>query len=122
MTRIILIVLAVAASIIFLWPTYKDYSYRKHLSALSGKDSSTYLEQNGDDMLAVRSKRIKLGLDLQGGMRVVLEVDIIQLLDDLAKNKDDNFNTIIKEIRTESLTNEFPIIPALAKKFQDRGI
>ena len=50
------------------------------------------------------------------------EVDIIQLLDDLAKNKDDNFNTIIKEIRTESLTNEFPIIPALAKKFQDRGI
>ena len=71
-------------------------------------------------MLAVRFKRIKLGLDLQGGLRVVLEVDIIQLLDDLAKNKDDNFNAIIKEIRAESLTNEFPIIEALAKKFQDR--
>ena len=122
MTRIILILLAVAASIVFLWPTYKDYSYRKHLSVLTGKDSSAYLEQNRDDMLAARSKRIKLGLDLQGGMRVVLEVDIIQLLDDLAKNKDDNFNAIIKEIRAESSTNEFPIIAALAKKFQDRGI
>ncbi len=42
-------------------------------------------------MLDAKLKRMKLGLDLQGGMRVVLEVDIIQLLDDMAKNKDDNF-------------------------------
>jgi preprotein translocase subunit SecD len=122
MTRIILILLCVAACLVFLLPTYKDYSYRKHLNALSGKDSSAYLEEHHDDILAARAKRIKLGLDLQGGMRVVLEVDVVQMLDDMAKNKDDNFNAIMKEIRAESSTNEISVVDAMAKKFQNRGI
>jgi len=33
---------------------------------------------------------------------LVLEVDIIQLLDDLAKNKDDKFHSIVKEVRNEN--------------------
>ena len=36
-------------------------------------------------------KRIKLGLDLQGGMRVVLEVNTAKLLKKLVNNPDDAF-------------------------------
>ena len=122
LSRIIVILAAVVVSLVFLYPTYQDYQYRKKLASLSGPDSVTYVEQNQDAILSAKLKRIKLGLDLQGGMRVVLEVDVIQLLDDLAKNKDDNFKSIVKEIRSQSTTNDESVIPMFGKKFADRGI
>jgi preprotein translocase subunit SecD len=122
LTRIIITVCFVILAIYFLWPTIRDYNYRKQLSQLTGQDSIAYADKHHDDILDARMKRMKLGLDLQGGMRVVLEVDIIQLLDDVAKNKDDNFHTIIKEVRAETVANEISIIPSFVKKFQDRGI
>lgn len=122
LTRIVITVCFVILAVYFLWPTIQDYNYRKQLSQLTGEDSTAYAEKYHDDMLDAKMKRMKLGLDLQGGMRVVLEVDIIQLLSDIAKNKDDNFNNIIKEVRAETATNEVSVIPIFVKKFQDRGI
>ena len=121
-SRIFLILAAVVLSLVFLYPTFQDYQYRKKLGSLSGQDSLSYLEQHQDDILAAKLKRIKLGLDLQGGMRVVLEVDIMRLLEDLAKNKDDNFQAIIKEVREQTATNDESIISIFGRKFQERGI
>ncbi len=122
LSRIIITVSFVILAVYFLWPTIQDYSYRKKMSQLSGQDSLAYVEEHHDAILDAKLKRMKLGLDLQGGMRVVLEVDIIQLLDDLAKNKDDNFNTTIKEVRNETAANEISVIPIFANKFKDRQI
>ncbi|HOV99586.1 MAG TPA: protein translocase subunit SecD [Bacteroidota bacterium] len=120
--RIILVLAAVILCVVFLWPTYKDYSYRKTLSALTGEDSLKYFEEHRDKIMSAHAKRMKLGLDLQGGMRVVLEVDVLQMLEDMAKNKDDNFYTIMKELRAETAGSEFDVVSAFVKKFQDRGI
>lgn len=121
-SRIFLILAAVVLSLVFLYPTFQDYQYRKKLASLSGQDSLSYAEQHQDDILAAKLKRIKLGLDLQGGMRVVLEVDIIRLLEDLAKNKDDNFQAIIKAVREQTATNDESVISIFGRKFQERGI
>lgn len=121
-TKIFFIVAAVVLSVVFLWPTYKDYNYRHKLSTLNGADSTAYADQNQEAILSAKEKRIKLGLDLQGGMRVVLEIDIIQLLDDLAKNKDDTFKAIITEVRKAAAASDAPVIPLLVKQFQDRGM
>ena len=117
LTRIIITVCFVVLAVYFLWPTIQDYNYRKQLSKLTGQDSLVYAEKNHDAMLDAKLKRMKLGLDLQGGMRVVLEVDVIQLLDDLAKNKDEKFRAIIKEVRNETASNDLSIIPLFTKKF-----
>jgi preprotein translocase subunit SecD len=118
LTRIIITVCFVILAVYFLWPTIRDYNYRKQLSQLTGQDSIAYAEKHHDDMLDAKMKRMKLGLDLQGGMRVVLEVDLIQLLDDVAKNKDDKFRAIIKEVRSETVSNESSIIPIFVNKFK----
>ena len=122
LSRLVLIAAAIILSIWFLWPTYQDYRFRQELNQRRGQDSITYVEQNQDDILQARLKRIKLGLDLQGGMRVVLEVDLLQLLDDLARDKDDNFRTIMSELRSDAAAAEIDIIPAFEKKFRDQGI
>ncbi len=121
-SKVILIVAAVALALVYLYPTFEDYQFRQKLSSLSGADSLTFIEQNQEKMLEAKAKRVKLGLDLQGGMRVVLEVDVLQLMDDLAKNKDDNFRTIIEEVRREVGARDVEIVPLFGKKFRDRGI
>jgi SecD/SecF fusion protein len=122
LTRVALILAAVALSLYFLWPTYQDYSFRTQLANLRGQDSISFLEQNQDAILNARMKRVKLGLDLQGGMRVVIEVDILQLVEDLAKNKDGNFATIMQDVRAQASAKEVAIIPLFTKQFIDRGI
>ena len=47
------------------------------------------------------SRSIKQGLDLKGGIYIVLEVDLPQLIDNLAKNKDNNFNEFLGELKSE---------------------
>ena len=47
------------------------------------------------------SRSIKQGLDLKGGIYIVLEVDLPQLIDNLAKNKDNNFNEFLIELKSE---------------------
>lgn len=122
LSKIVLIVAAVALALVFLYPTFEDYQYRSRLASLSGQDSVAYFDQNEEEILNAKLKRIKLGLDLQGGMRVVLEVDVLQMLEDIAKNKDENFRTIINQVRAEAGENEESIIPILGRKFEERGI
>ena len=104
--KIIVILAAVGISLYFLYPTYRDHALHKDLARLSGQDSLAFVEQNEATIRDARQKRIKLGLDLQGGMRVVLEVNVLKLVEDLAKNKDDAFAQVLKEVREEARTSD----------------
>ena len=81
-----------------------------------------YLQTNDKHIREMRAKRIKLGLDLQGGMRVVLEVNVLKMLEELAKNKDDQFNTIAAEIEKESQLSEDPVTDIFKRKFDEKQI
>jgi SecD/SecF fusion protein len=120
--KILLIVAAVALALYFLYPTYKDYELTKELSALSGRDSLQFLDSHETEIREDRMKRIKLGLDLQGGMRVVLEVNILKLLDDLARNKDDVFAATMQQVQEESKKSEESPVLLLRRKFEEQGI
>jgi SecD/SecF fusion protein len=120
--KIIVILLAVGAALYLLYPTYKDYALHKELSSLHGEDSLSFVEQNEAAIREYRQKRIKLGLDLQGGMRVVLEVNILKLIDGMAKNKDDVFAQVMKEVRDEARGSEEDPVLLLRKKFEERQI
>jgi SecD/SecF fusion protein len=120
--RLALIAVTVGIAVYYLWPTYRDYSLRESLAGLHGQDSLTFVEQHEADIRDARARRIKLGLDLQGGMRVVLEVNVLKLIEDLAKNKDDSYAQIIKEVREESKSSEESPVLLLRQKFEQRQI
>ena len=54
-----------------------------------------------DELAYFESKSIKQGLDLKGGIYIVLEVDLPQLVNTLAKNKDKNFDKFLDELSEE---------------------
>ncbi|MGA9118755.1 MAG: protein translocase subunit SecD [Bacteroidota bacterium] len=120
--KLVLIGVAVALALYLLWPTYRDYQLSNQLKQLSGPDSVQFVENHEKEIREDRAKRIKLGLDLQGGMRVVLEVNVVKMLDDLAKNKDETFDQIIKEVNNEVKTSEESPVKLLRAKFEARNI
>ena len=120
--KIVVIAITVLLSLYFLYPTYKDYQLHKQLQALHGVDSAQFVENRESEIRDARTKRIKLGLDLQGGMRVVLEVNVLRLVEDLAKNKDDTFNEIIKQVREDAKKSEESPVLLLRRRFEERQI
>ncbi|MBA4311683.1 MAG: protein translocase subunit SecD [Chlorobiaceae bacterium] len=120
--KLIFIVASILLSFYFLYPTYKDYKFTKELRNLVGEDSVKYLDQNESAMREARMKRVKLGLDLQGGMRVVLEVNVLKLLEDVAKSKDSLFESILNETKAISATTDQDIINIFLSKFQAREV
>lgn len=121
-TKLIVILAAVGLALYFLYPTYRDRELRGQLVQLRGTDSLQFLEENEAEIRENRAKRIKLGLDLQGGMRVVLEVNVMKLIEDLAKNKDEAFAQIMKDVREEIKQSEESPVNIMRRKFEERQI
>lgn len=142
--RIVIIVAAIVLSIYLLYPTYLDYQNSKEIKQTLELKRSELLQSNPEltkaqldrilrtvedsilaanpDIVRNREKRVKLGLDLQGGMRVVLEVNTGKLLEKLAKNPDEIFRTVLAEAQAESERTDESVVDLMAKKLSERGI
>ncbi|MCB2211655.1 protein translocase subunit SecD [bacterium] len=66
---------------------------------------------------------IKLGLDLQGGMHLILEVSLVDLMDRLAKGTDQTYEEVSNAVRQQLIddpTLEFDQV--VVQQFADRGV
>ena len=122
LSRIVLTIVLIALAIYFIYPTYKDYTLNQDIKNLSGQDSLDFLIQHSDEIRSNQEKRIKLGLDLKGGMYVIMDVDVIKLLEDLAKKKDDALTNTLNEVKVISETSEEPILDIFKTKLQEKGL
>ncbi|MDR3611068.1 MAG: protein translocase subunit SecD [Ignavibacteriaceae bacterium] len=142
--RLFIIIAAVVFSIYLLYPTYVDYQKTKNLNKLLDTKKQELLHDNANitpdqldkklkqsedsikaadpSYVKARSQRIKLGLDLQGGMRVVLEVNTSKLISKVAKNPDDVFKKVIAESDKESALSDESVVDIFARKLSARGI
>lgn len=142
--RLIIIIGALALSLYLLYPTYQDYqnnkevglkleslsdSIKKSNPGISSIELKEIIQNKKDSILAsnpdyksARDKRIKLGLDLQGGMYLVMEVNTAKLLERLAKDPDEQFKQLLSEAEKESRLSEENVVTILARKMQAKGI
>jgi SecD/SecF fusion protein len=112
--KFIFIILAVILSLYWLYPTYQLVRMSKEqIAAMELKDKKA--------MVKLRSKTINLGLDLQGGMHIVMEVDIKELLDKLGKNKDEVFSTALTKSAVETQGNDEDFISVLNANLKAAG-
>ncbi|MCG8345802.1 MAG: protein translocase subunit SecD [Chlorobiales bacterium] len=119
----LLIVALTALALWSLWPTYTDYSYSKQLSQLTApEDSLAFVRGNREAIESAAEKSLKLGLDLEGGMYLVLEVDLVDLVRERAWNKDDTFHDIIAEVIENSGRSNARVIDILVSEFRERKI
>ncbi|HEX2984949.1 MAG TPA: protein translocase subunit SecD, partial [Ignavibacteriales bacterium] len=142
--RLILILLFVALSAYLLYPTVMDYFNTKKIDEtlveiekdvkasnpkISREALNNLLSVKKDSIIAsdesirnARAKRLKLGLDLQGGMYVVMEVNTAKLMEKLAKDPDKNFTAALAEAEKEAALSDEDVVTILTRKLQDKGI
>ena len=87
----------IVIGVVLLWATYALFPTIKYY-ALSGDEKISMDEEGLLDQL--EKKTIRRGLDLQGGMHIVLEVDIPTLVENLASNKNNRFYEVFDKVKT----------------------
>ncbi|MBN1929026.1 MAG: protein translocase subunit SecD [Chlorobiaceae bacterium] len=121
--KLILIAVVALVSVWSIWPTYRDYALTKKLKSFgSGADSLKFALDHRDEIEQARDKSLKLGLDLKGGMHLVMEVDILDLIDQKAWNKDENFSRIMDKVRRKAGESGDNVVNLLAAEFRAENI
>ncbi|MDG2287348.1 MAG: protein translocase subunit SecD [Candidatus Marinimicrobia bacterium] len=75
-----------------------------------------------DELAYFESKNIKQGLDLKGGIYIVLEVDLPQLVNTLAKNKDKKFDTFLEELSEDYKNNSTDFFTLFEEKALEKDL
>ena len=91
--RYLVILVLLGWSFYSLWPSIKYQNL--------DSDEKELLREQGD-LAQIESRIIRQGLDLKGGMYILLETDIPKLVKSLASNRNEKFDNLIQEV-----TNEF---------------
>jgi protein-export membrane protein SecD len=91
-SRIYLIMLVVFLIVVSLWAIYPSIK----LWSMSESDKQTLRTTEPQDLIGLEKKALKLGLDLKGGMHVVLQVDESKLKEDERKDAVDRALEIIR--------------------------
>ncbi len=121
--RIILTLLFLGLAFYFLYPTYKDRQYNDEISKLTNsQDSIAFFDKYGTDVLKTRENRIKLGLDLQGGMYVIMEVDVAKLLLDIAHKQDDVLKQVLADASETVKSSDDDFVDLVETKLRERGL
>ena len=92
--RFLIIALVLTWAVWAIWPTIQ---YQR----LSEVEKESLREEGKLEIL--ESRTIKQGLDLKGGMYIVLEVDLPTLVENLAINQDNKLQSALKSIREQLL-------------------
>ena len=112
--RYIIIGLVLAWALLTLWPSIK---YQQ----LSPEDIQ-YMRETGT-LEDLENKIIKQGLDLKGGIYIVLEVDLPTLVTTLAINKDPKFERTVNEVRNILAENpQKKFFTVFTEKISENGL
>ncbi|HJO21566.1 MAG TPA: protein translocase subunit SecD [Candidatus Marinimicrobia bacterium] len=111
-TRLLLILFIFGLGIYALFPSIKYQLLSDNAKNNLSKDELEYFE----------SKSIKQGLDLKGGIYIVLEVDLPQLVNTLAKNKDKKFDRFLTELNQEYKNNSADFFTLFEQKASEQDL
>jgi protein-export membrane protein SecD len=108
---IVVIVFLVVASLWYLYPSIKLWS-------MSASEKQTLRTTEPQDLVSLEKKALKLGLDLKGGLHVVLQVDQSKLKEDERKDAVDRALEIIR-----NRVDQFGVTePLILKQGTDRVV
>ena len=121
-TRLLLILFIFGLGIYALFPSiqYQLLQYQLSQDEFLSEDKKDSLLK--DKLAHLESKSIKQGLDLKGGMYIVLEVDLPQLVNSLAKNKDKKFDRFLTELNQEYKNNSADFFVLFEEKASEQDL
>ena len=111
--RYLIIGVALVWALWALWPTIR-------YNNLSDEQKETMKVEG--TLYNLESKIIKQGLDLKGGMHIVLEADIPTLVSNLAQNKDSKFERMLEEVQVQLMAPDADFFVLFKQAVTDNNI
>ncbi|MEX2462914.1 MAG: protein translocase subunit SecD [Balneolaceae bacterium] len=116
-----MIALFLGLTIYYLFPTIQWSLEQRYLENLTESERIQYESENAAKLMNLREKSLSLGLDLQGGMYVTLEVGTPQLVLELAGDfADDYLEEVINAARETYSENRTDFIEIFVDEFESR--
>ncbi|MGM0546411.1 MAG: protein translocase subunit SecD [Bacteroidota bacterium] len=116
------IVAFLALTLYYLWPTVVNMLEQNYIEDLPEAERVEYVEENEQRLQELRENSLALGLDLQGGMHVTLEVGTAQFLKELAgDNADDTLIEVVDVAQERSVENNSDLIDEMLDEFEERN-
>jgi SecD/SecF fusion protein len=118
--------IAFIAAFVLLCAYYLSFSVRfwlenRHIDSLDDVTRVTYVQENNARIQDLRERILTLGLDLQGGMHVTLELATPQLMRELAREfVDEEFDTVLSAATQASNANNSDVIDEFVREFEQR--
>jgi preprotein translocase subunit SecD len=88
---------------------------------MSNAEKDELEKEDRNALINLKSKSVNLGLDLQGGMHVILEVDVKELLNQLAKNKNEIFVKALNKTATEVVDSDEDFVTVFNRNLTESG-
>ena len=120
--KIGLVIFFLALTGYYLFPSFQSLYYNGKMENLSAEELAEYRLKNFGTLRTVQEKALKLGLDLQGGMHVTLEVGLGQLLRELAveQNIDEAFDAVMVAANERAAREDLSLIDVFVQEFEAR--
>lgn len=119
--KIGVIVAFLALTLYYLYPTIVWNLEQRQMAEMTSSERELYEAENAQKLASLKEKTLSLGLDLQGGMHVTLEVGTPQLILELAgEDADETLREVVDEARAAALANETDFIDEMVAAFEAR--
>ena len=106
----------------YLFPSVQGLYYNNRLSAMTAEEEDEFRSENYGTLSRVNEKALNLGLDLQGGIHVTLEVGLTELLRELADTRRDaTFDSILVVADARAISEGGSLIDAFVSEFEERN-
>ncbi len=109
-----------ALSLWYLVPTFQNQFTESRIDDLPEDEREVYLNDNYTEIRDVRERALKLGLDLQGGMHVTLEVRMDALVRALATETDAAFDQALATAREQADTGADDFVDTFIDVFEEQ--
>ncbi len=102
----------------YLFPSVQNMYLSYQMSNMEEAERQQYEQENRERLDRIQQNSLNLGLDLQGGMHVTLEVQVASLLDQLANNKDETFEEVLQAARQRAQQEDIGVVEAFVQEFE----
>ena len=121
LTKVLFVVFFLLMSLWYLFPSGMRLFYNNKLENLSEEERIEYEDENYARLQRNKERALSLGLDLQGGMHVTLEVGMAELLLQLAEERrDEVFDEVLATAVAQADADGTPVIDAFVEAFEER--
>ncbi len=102
----------------YLFPSVQNLYVNYKMGNMTQAEQVEYREENRQWLQRLDQNSLNLGLDLQGGMHVTLEVEIASLLNQLAVNKDEAFRQALQTAERRAENEDVSVVNAFVQEFE----